>query len=388
MIIDFKKISNDYHIGLTDKLRGFRNEDYLKFWVPDTNKEKSLLSLVDSLYETKKFKVQVTNVNLNLEEKKRFEKYKNIFIDSIETNVLKISINEKEYLKFINKKKFTLKVKSKKYKESLNLKNYDYSEEISEFYVLAAKKLLNGQKNINNKSIINKFDYEKENYTKGLLEFSTGDSLVLFIDNKNYRITHSILSNNKETKLSSVLLCFSKICLNKRIQEVAEHSVIELEYKLRKIESKNFSLNIQGVFLPSNSGGFFNLLNLKLREINMNFIKKYKVFPGINKDYQEINEDWKKLSFIEKKAIVDKVIKNEVLRKFNISKEDIVLKRVIGNNRLEFLLSENLKKDFNDNILFRIEEILKMEIDETIELFNIEEKDSNILRLTNSPKTV
>ena len=47
-----------------------------------------------------------------------------------------------------------------------------------------------------------------------------------------------------------------------------------------------------------------------------------------------------------------------------------------------------LKGDFEDNKLFKIEEILKEKIDSSIELLSIEEKDSNKLRLNNAPKAI
>ena len=64
------------------------------------------------------------------------------------------------------------------------------------------------------------------------------------------------------------------------------------------------------------------------------------------------------------------------------------LLRVVLGNRLEFELSNNLKGDYEDNKLFKIEEILKNKIDKSIELVTIEEKDSNKLRLSNAPKSV
>ena len=70
-----------------------------------------------------------------------------------------------------------------------------------------------------------------------------------------------------------------------------------------------------------------------------------------------------------------------------IQLEDIILKRVIGGNSLEFELSNRLTGDFEDNNLFKIEDILKNKIDNTIELLSIEEKDSNELRLANAPKS-
>ena len=130
-----------------------------------------------------------------------------------------------------------------------------------------------------------------------------------------------------------------------------------------------------------------NLLDYELRNIYKKFKLQKNDKDEINKYYPQVNENWIKKSFEEQKKIIENIFQNEVYRQFNINSEDIILKRVIGGNRLEFELSNRLTGDFEDSNLFKIEDILKNKIDNSIELFSIEEKDSNVLRLANAPKS-
>ena len=63
------------------------------------------------------------------------------------------------------------------------------------------------------------------------------------------------------------------------------------------------------------------------------------------------------LNFDEQKSKVDDILEKHVFRNLNINSSDIILNRVIQGNRLEFLISNNLKGDFEDTKLFKIEQI-------------------------------
>ena len=180
---------------------------------------------------------------------------------------------------------------------------------------------------------------------------------------------------------------FCEIVKNKRLQEAAEHGVIYLEHEIQKMSKKKRD-EVQGVYLPSNSGGIFNLLNLKLRETYIQLLKDKKIKEEINKDYYETNKEWLALSFEKQKKRIEEILETHVYRQYNINKDDISLLRVVLGNRLEFELSKNLTGDFEDFKLFRIEEIFKNSIDKSIELVTVEVKDSNKLRLTNAPKSI
>ena len=381
MIIDFKNLVEKYDENLVSKLRGFGEEEYLKFWVPDSEKLKSLYNLIDALFESENLNAEIVNVNLNTEEKKNLEKLINIAINKIEENNLIISIDKKKYSDFkkINKIIISKKIKTKKEKILSKLDDIKYDESINSEYI----------------EVLNQFKYFKHNkkknfddkkYDNYFLVLSNNLKLDFYLNHDNGKLVYAFHNSKKVDNKSVIsdLLCDQII--NKSINEVADHGVIYLEYYLRsKIKKKqNF-----GIFLPRNSGGIFNLIEKKLREVRDDFYKKRNLKKQeINKEYRMISENWTNLSFEKQKLKINNILEENIFRQFNISSDDIILNRVIQGNRLEFILSNNLKGDFEDNKLFKIEEILKEKIDSSIELLSIEEKDSNKLRLNNAPKAI
>ena len=137
MIIDFKNLVEKYDENLVSKLRGFGEEEYLKFWVPDSEKLKSLYNLIDALFESENLNAEIVNVNLNTDEKKNLEKLINIAINKIEENNLIISIDKKKYSDFkkINKIIISKKIKTKKEKILSKLDDIKYDESINSEYI-------------------------------------------------------------------------------------------------------------------------------------------------------------------------------------------------------------------------------------------------------------
>lgn len=217
--------------------------------------------------------------------------------------------------------------------------------------------------------------------------FSENQKLIYFVNKKNYYIENSFIFFKKENNISKIIDLLCDIIKNKHFQEVAEHSTIYLEYELRRMINHKRE-DVKGVFLPINSGGIFNLINHEFRKNFEEFKNEFSIRDEINKNYYASNDRWIKTGFEQQKKIIDKILKDIVFRKFNLNEEDINLIRVVQGNRLEFSLSKNLKGDFEDNKLLKIEEIFKKEIDNNIELITTEEKDANILRLNNAPKSV
>ena len=105
MKIDFKELIENYNTNLTDKLRGFGDEEYLKFYVPDSEKYKSLINLIDALFESGVFKVKVDNIQINSDERIKLQSYLKIAIKEISKNSVDIDINTENYKQFKKKKK-------------------------------------------------------------------------------------------------------------------------------------------------------------------------------------------------------------------------------------------------------------------------------------------
>ena len=378
--INFSDLLNQYDKDISFKLRGFNNEEYLKFWVPDSDKLKSLTNLIDALYESKSYKVIISNVNLNKKEKLELSKLINISIKSLTSDKIELDIDPQKYQKFFHERKANHipKIKEKNFDGFLNaLPELKIDENISQFYIDASKK--HNIKHFEKKKL-NKDDKEFE------ILFINGEKINYFVDKKNMKITHAFQNNIKNSKISKILDLFCETIINKNFQEVSEHSIIYLENKLRELSDNPPKIN--GIFLPSNSGGLFNYINKNLRDHFNDFLGNLSFTTKINKDYYEISDDWKNKSSNEKESFVDKVITDDICRQLNLSNDDIKLSRIIQDNRLEFILSDRLKKYYEENILFKIEKILKDRIDNSIELISVEEKDNNKLRLDNAPKAV
>jgi len=378
--INFSDLLDQYDKDMSFKLRGFNNEEYLKFWVPASSKLKSLTNLIDALYESKFYKAIISDVNLSKNEELELSKLIDISIKKLTSNKIELDIDPKKYRKFFFEQKANRipELKEKNLDEFMDaLPELEIDESISQFYLDASEK---HSPKCFKKKILNKNEKEFE------IAFSNGEKVIYFVDKENMKITQAFQNNIENSKISKILDLFCEVILNKNFQEVSEHSMIYLENKLRELSDDIPKRN--GIFLPSNSGGLFNYINKNLRNHFKDFLSDLNLLIDINKDYYEVSEDWKNKKLNDKKLFVNKVIVDDICRQLNLSSDDIKLNRIIQNNRFEFILSERLKKYYEENILFKIEKILKDRIDKSIELISVEEKDSNKLRLDNAPKAV
>lgn len=383
MRIDFEELNKQYEANLVDKLRGFGEDEFLKFWVPDTEKVKNILNLIDALYESNTLKVELFNVKLKDIDIKGLQDIKNIALDEINKEIININIKKIEYQNYKKKKnKLELSIDNSNNIGIINnIEKPKLDESVNNFYI-------KGLNNLNYKIHNNKkYKIDSDLFKKFEIIFSENQKFIYFVNKKNYYIENSFIFFEKENNISKIIDLLSDIIKNKHFQEVAEHSTIYLEHELRRMINHQRE-DIKGIFLPINSGGIFNLISHEFRKNFEEFKNEFSIKDEINKNYYTSNDRWIKTGFEQQKKIIDKILKDIVFRKFNLNEEDINLIRVVQGNRLEFSLSKNLKGDFEDNKLFRIEEIFKKEIDNNIELITIEEKDANILRLTNAPKPV
>ena len=381
MIIDYKNLINQYDENLLSKLRGFGEQEFLKFWVPDSEKLKSIYNLIDALVESQTYNAELINLDLAEEEEKDLEKLLNIAINKIEKNKITINNNKKKYIDFKkeNKKVISEVKKVKDAKILPKLDDLKYDESISEKYNEIEKIIK--KLNFNDKKI-----NKEENEESYVLNLSDNSTLEYYINIDSGVVTNAFHNSKNIDKKSIILDTLCDQIINKGISEVADHGVIYVEHFLRS-QIKN--IKEFGIFLPRNSGGIFNLIEKNLRSSRDSFYNKVNIEKKeINKEYKDTSKDWIKLSFEDQKSKINEILEKNIFRQFNVNSSDIILKRVIQGNRLEFILSDNLKGDFEDNKLFKIEEVLKEKIDSSIELLSIEEKDSNKLRLSNAPKAV
>ena len=101
MEINFDKLLKNYNSELVTKLRGFNDEhDYLQYWVPGSDKTRSLINLIDAMHEADVLNFSV----LILKE----DEYLINEIKDISKNIgqVKIDLDEKRYKVSISFDKF------------------------------------------------------------------------------------------------------------------------------------------------------------------------------------------------------------------------------------------------------------------------------------------
>ena len=228
MIIDYKNLINKYDENLLSKLRGFGEEEFLKFWVPDSEKLKSIYNLIDALVESQTYNAELINLDLVEEEEKDLEKLLNIAINKIEKNKIKININKKKYIDFKkeNKKVISEVKKVKDAKILPKLDDLKYDESISEKYneiERIIKKL-----NFNDKK-----KNKEENEESYVLNLSDNSTLEYYINIDSGVVTNAFHNSKNIDKKSIILDTLCDQIINKGISEVADHGVIYVEHFLR-----------------------------------------------------------------------------------------------------------------------------------------------------------
>ena len=383
--IDFNDLLDNYNTNLLDNLRGFgRNEEYLKFYVPGTSSIKSFYNLIDAFVECQQLEFVIFYKQDSFEKKLIDEM--NIFLEKISINKeiikdnfinLEIKIDKILYKNFLDQKKFKIKkgnsnnIKQNKIEAKDKILVFKSEKKIEQSYLNNIYKIVTN--NYFSKKIIN-----HENLFSGKID---GFEVNFIIENKIITQVFHNCENNKTLK--KLLDIFFDICINKNIQEAAEHSVIYLEEKIR---IENDQLIKSGIILPSHAGTYFDNLNLIIREVFNEFVKKNEIKFGINKNYFKKSYHWVNLSEEVKIQKINLVL-DEISQKYGLINQSIIVQSIDSN----FKVNLGVDKDFKDlqlkkNILLEIEIKIK-KLDDTLEVFVDEVLDKNKLRLKNSPQT-
>ena len=383
--IDFNDLLDNYNTNLLDNLRGFgRNEEYLKFYVPGTSSIKSFYNLIDAFVECQQLEFVIFYKQDSIEKKSIDEI--NIFLEKISTNKkiikdnfinLEITIDKILYKNFLDQKKYKIKEGN-----SNNIKQNKIEAKDKIFVFKSEKKIEQSYLNNIHKIVTNNYFSKKiidhENLFSGKID---GFEVKFIIENKI--ITQVFHDCENDKTLKKLLDIFFDICINKNIQEAAEHSVIYLEEKIR---IENDQLIKSGIILPSHAGTYFDNLNLIIRQVFNEFVKKNEIKFGINKNYFKKSYHWVNLSEETKIQKIDLVL-NEISQKYGLINQSIIVQSIDSN----FKVNLGVDKDFKDlqlkkNILLEIEIKIK-KLDDTLEVFVDEVLDKNKLRLKNSPQT-
>ena len=383
--IDFNDLLDNYNTNLLDNLRGFgNNEEYLKFYVPGTSSIKSFYNLIDAFVECQQLEFVIFYKQESFEKKLIDEM--NIFLEKISINKeiiknnftnLEIKIDKILYKNFINQIKPKIKeiglsnIKQNKINAKDKILVFKSEKKIEQSYLNNIHKIVTN--NYFSKKII-----DHENLFLGKID---GSEVKFIVENKIITQAFHDCENNKTLK--KLLDIFFDICINKNIQEAAEHSVIYLEEKIR---IENDQLIKSGIILPSHAGTYFDNLNLIIRQVFNEFVKKNEIKFGINKNYFKKSYHWINLSEEAKIQKIDLVL-NEISQKHGLINQSIIVQSIDSNFKVNLGVDKNFKDlQLKKNILLEIEIKIK-KLDDTLEVFVDEVLDKNKLRLKNSPQT-
>jgi len=383
--IDFNDLLDNYNTNLLDNLRGFgNNEEYLKFYVPGTSSIKSFYNLIDAFVECQQLEFVIFYKQDSFEKKLIDEM--NIFLEKISINKeiiknnftnLEIKIDKILYKNFINQIKPKIKeiglsnIKQNKINAKDKILVFKSEKKIEQSYLNNIHKIVTN--NYFSKKII-----DHENLFLGKID---GSEVKFIVENKIITQAFHDCENNKTLK--KLLDIFFDICINKNIQEAAEHSVIYLEEKIR---IENDQLIKSGIILPSHAGTYFDNLNLIIRQVFNEFVKKNEIKFGINKNYFKKSYHWINLSEEAKIQKIDLVL-NEISQKHGLINQSIIVQSIDSNFKVNLGVDKNFKDlQLKKNILLEIEIKIK-KLDVTLEVFIDEVLDKNKLRLKNSPQT-
>lgn len=378
--IDFNELINKYDTNLLDNLRGFgSNQEYLKFWVPGTTFQKSFYNLIDALVESQHLEIMVSF---------DYNSFDIDFYNETELFLKKISSFQKE--KENNLINFYIKIDANLYRQKKNenisvIKNeiekkIDYKNKIS---VFRSKEKLNP---IYEDGIekISPTDYFEEKILESKNSFSKeieGIQLNFIIENKN--ITGLAHNCKRDIILKKLINIFFDICINKNIQEAADHSAIYLEEKIRL---NNKHLTKEGIILPSHAGTYFDDLNIVIRNVFSEYKIRESLEFEINKNYFKKSYHWINLEEVEKIKKINEII-FKVLNKNNLNANAALAKSIESNFRINLEIDKSFKVlQERKNLLLEIERKIKV-LDQTLEVFIDESLDKNKLRIKNSPQT-
>ena len=387
-LINYNQICKSYNTGLIDKLRGFGEEDYLKYWVPDEKLSKSLINLFFALFDQN---IKDCIISVNLKEIKNDKilfnfisknKLKSIFLKKcpssyqIECKNLLYDDIDKIYKSIFGKKNLPKKnifQENKFFNKNKAKFNLTSIENDENYIKLSKNKLVCFEKNYS-------FEIDKKNkknVIKLLAEIDDTKVLIL-IDEKTFIILDCFFSQKKENSSSKYLDFFFQTIKYLHIREARDHGVIRMENLIEK-DSK---LEKKGIML---SHFRFYEFALMKKIVDILYKKLDRKFEEINKFYDVISETWLNYSKNEKKDIIKKKLdsyfkENKIEAKYSIvdikDSHKIILNIDLIDNKL----------DKKSEIFLNVEKLLKKKVEFALEVFNSEKVDQNKLRLKNLPQ--
>lgn len=366
--INYDNLHKNYENKLLDKLRDF-GDDYLKYWIPDSNFFVSFFKLIFSVVENNHSSLSIEISNKYKQRFKKLDQYlrtiSNFEIITEENRIYKIKNVDKKLLSelLVNlvKKEKSIKIKVKKKLIKTKRKNSSSIKKKYLYHLIENKNELKFTKKT-------KFNYHSR---------FNGYGLYLKIENNIIKDLHFTKGKNK---FENILLNeYCKVIKNLEIQEAFEHGTIKLEYRIRP---KEIQKEIPGIINTYSVSKIFN--------IQQNLIKLiFKKIMNLSEKKKNIFQEKDTISWINaknKQNIIQQSIKDfKLQKKLNY---DIHLTEINNLNNNLLTIKIESKKNYNSleysNILLELEIFLRNKISKNIEIFYKTAKDENKLRQFNT----
>lgn len=388
---DYLLLEKVFNELLHKKLRKHEIARVLELWVPDSNIESGMLSLIDSIKSSniRNFKVKLptkylsNNLIDNIIKKTNYIK-KHIIEETNDENkiisfelsldTVELSERDSEILSEETKtnQKHDFKAPEIEFRFKLKKIPKKTTDDFIDFdpkFEDALKERYHNLKFENNHS--SEFNY--------ISKIDNGAFSVLIDDSGIIKNCSHV--NFKNIYQSSILDSFITNILNTTVQEAYEHGMV---YTLDNIIKENFIDHKEGITLPKNAGSLFLLPKYLLHQIFEKFIAKTETDIEINFFYHTSSHKWKSIDYEEKLASVSKIVK-ATLQSSNYNQDDLVLHNISKNRnneytRCTFIFSENFPYSSKPELLRKLEFNLKRHIDSNLEVFAAAAKDTSPLR--------
>lgn len=388
---DYEVLEKIFNELLQKKLRKHEISRVLELWVPDSNIEAGILSLIDSIKSSniESFQIQLPNSYLennliqNIELKAGYIKKYEIIETKNSHSIISFKLIS-DYKKKIENNSQILSAELPKHpKNKFEIPEIDFSfklkkiskKNISDFldfdlkFKKSLEERLNNIKYENNQS--SDFNYISE---------VDGATLSVLIDNQGIikNCQHVNFKNNFQKALIDI---FISNILETPIQEAYEHGVV---FTIDSIIKENFIDHAKGITLPKNAGSLFLLPNYLMHQIFQNFVSQKNKDITINFHYRPASLKWKKMAYEEKTELVVKII-HATLQSSNYKQNDLILHNIAKNRngdytRCTVIFNDDIPYSLKPSLLRKLELNLKRHIDNKLEVFATAAKDTSPLR--------
>jgi hypothetical protein len=191
----------------------------------------------------------------------------------------------------------------------------------------------------------------------------------------NHTIRDARFANGSNEVQKALLEGLCRIIIGMPIQECNDHSIIRLEHELR---DRTVPAPVIGVTMPQNAGEAFKLCVSLCRGLYQDYLKITGHSFGRNSYIPPFSEEWSQLESDDKEARIVDYMKSELPR-YGIELGMMELVGLLEGRRVILKVSDAIA-DVNV-ILMQFETGLRIELDNSLEVFLQNESDANKLRM-------